>query len=136
MGYKYWTQAEDAELVLMREAKVSTKEIATALKRSPSSVMNRISTKGIPYGNTPSGVQNMRASRYRQSADMQIPYRIQNMLPDKQTGVLNSIQNTAKNQHSQQANRELDHSAYSEFAKGQLNPLVRILNGTNKKIVI
>lgn len=24
MGYKYWTQAEDAELVLMREAKVST----------------------------------------------------------------------------------------------------------------
>ena len=50
MGYKYWTQAEDAELVLMREAKVSTKEIAKALKRSPSSVMNRIAVKEIPYG--------------------------------------------------------------------------------------
>ena len=50
MGYKYWTQAEDAELVLMREAKVSTKEIAKALKRSPSSVMNRIAVKDIPYG--------------------------------------------------------------------------------------
>ena len=50
MGYKYWTQAEDAELVLMREAKVSTKEISRALNRSPSSVMNRIAVKEIPYG--------------------------------------------------------------------------------------
>ena len=50
MGFKYWTQAEDAELVLMREAKVSTKEISRALNRSPSSVMNRIAVKEIPYG--------------------------------------------------------------------------------------
>ena len=48
--YKYWTAADDAELVLMREAKVPTKEIAIALGRTPSSVMNRVSAKGIPYG--------------------------------------------------------------------------------------
>jgi hypothetical protein len=117
MGYKYWTQAEDAELVLMREAKVSTKEIATALKRSPSSVMNRISTKGIPYGNTPSGVQNMRASRYRQSADMQKPYRIQNLSPDKQTAFVKGQLN--HNPYIELG--EPDDSAYSEFTKGQLD---------------
>ena len=51
--YKYWTAADDAELVLMREAKVPTKEIAIALGRTPSAVMNRISAKGIPYGKEP-----------------------------------------------------------------------------------
>ena len=51
--YKYWTAADDAELVLMREAKVPTKEIAIALGRTPSSVMNRVSAKGIPYGKEP-----------------------------------------------------------------------------------
>jgi len=50
MGYKYWTAAEDAELVLMREAKVPTKIIAKDLKRSPSSVINRIHQKDLPYG--------------------------------------------------------------------------------------
>ena len=50
MGYKYWTAAEDAELVLMREAKVPTKIIARDLKRSPSSVINRIHQKDLPYG--------------------------------------------------------------------------------------
>ena len=64
---------------------------------------------------------DMRASCYRQSADMQIPYRIQNTPPDKQTGVLNSIQNTTKNQHQANPFRELDHSAYIEFVKGQLD---------------
>ena len=48
--YKPWTDADDAELVLMREARTSTKEIAIALGRTPSAVMNRISAKGIPYG--------------------------------------------------------------------------------------
>ena len=48
MGYKYWTAAEDAELVLMREAKVPTKIIARDLKRS--SVINRIHQKDLPYG--------------------------------------------------------------------------------------
>ena len=48
--YKPWTAADDAELVLMREARTSTKEIAIALGRTPSAVMNRISAKGIPYG--------------------------------------------------------------------------------------
>ena len=48
--HKPWTAADDAELVLMREAKVPTKEIAIALGRTPSAVMNRISAKGIPYG--------------------------------------------------------------------------------------
>ena len=48
--HKLWTAADDAELVLMREAKVPTKEIAIALGRTPSAVMNRISAKGIPYG--------------------------------------------------------------------------------------
>jgi len=38
--HKLWTAADDAELVLMREAKVPTKEIAIALGRTPSSVMN------------------------------------------------------------------------------------------------
>ena len=51
--YKYWTAAEDAELVLMREAKVPTKEIAIALGRTPSSVMNRINTQDVPYGKEP-----------------------------------------------------------------------------------
>ena len=51
--YKYWTAAEDAELVLMREAKVPTREIAEALKRTPSSVMNRINTQDVPYGKEP-----------------------------------------------------------------------------------
>ena len=48
--YKPWTDAENAELILMREAKTPTKEIAKALKRSPSSVINRINTQKIPYG--------------------------------------------------------------------------------------
>ncbi len=48
--HKPWTAADDAELVLMREAKVPTKEIAIALGRTPSAVMNRVSAKGIPYG--------------------------------------------------------------------------------------
>ena len=51
--YKPWTAADDAELVLMREAKVPTKEIAIALGRTPSAVMNRVSAKGIPYGKEP-----------------------------------------------------------------------------------
>ena len=51
--YKYWTAADDAELVLMREARTPTKEIAIALGRTPSAVMNRISAKGIPYGKEP-----------------------------------------------------------------------------------
>ena len=49
-NYKKWTAADDAELVLMREAKTPTKEIAIALGRTPSAVMNRISTKSVPYG--------------------------------------------------------------------------------------
>ena len=48
--YKGWTQADDAELVLMREAWVSTKEIARALNRTPSSVSNRISVLKLPVG--------------------------------------------------------------------------------------
>ena len=48
--YKKWTATDDAELVLMREAKTPTKEIAIALGRTPSAVMNRISTKSVPYG--------------------------------------------------------------------------------------
>jgi hypothetical protein len=65
---------------------------------------------------------------------MQTPYRIQNTPPDKQTGVLNSIQNTAKNQH--QANRELDHSAYIEFVKGQLdhNAYIELQKKRSKKV--
>lgn len=51
--HKPWTAADDAELVLMRETKVPTKEIAIALGRTPSSVMNRVSAKGIPYGKEP-----------------------------------------------------------------------------------
>lgn len=51
--YKPWTDADDAELVLMREARTPTKEIAIALGRTPSAVMNRISAKGIPYGKEP-----------------------------------------------------------------------------------
>mgnify|MGYP005625622669 CR=1 FL=1 len=47
---KPWTAADDAELVLMREAKTPTKEIARALNRTPSAVMNRIRNKQIPYG--------------------------------------------------------------------------------------
>jgi len=35
---------------LMREAKVPTKIIARDLKRSPSSVINRIHQKDLPYG--------------------------------------------------------------------------------------
>ena len=48
--YKKWSQADDAELTLMREARTSTKEIAKALKRTPTSVANRIATLGIPKG--------------------------------------------------------------------------------------
>ena len=51
--YKKWSQADDAELTLMREARTSTKEIAKALKRTPTSVTNRITTLGIPYGKGP-----------------------------------------------------------------------------------
>ncbi len=51
--YKKWTAAEDAGLVLMREAKTPTKEIAEALGRTPSSVIDRISAKGLPYGKEP-----------------------------------------------------------------------------------
>lgn len=51
--YKKWTAAEDAELVLMREAKVTTPEIARALGRTPSSVTGRISAKSVPYGKEP-----------------------------------------------------------------------------------
>lgn len=51
--HKPWTAADDAELVLMREARTPTKEIAIALGRTPSSVMNRVSAKGIPYGKEP-----------------------------------------------------------------------------------
>lgn len=71
---KPWTAADDAELVLMREAKTPTKEIARALGRTPSGVMNRIQKKK----NNKPWTYDMRASCYRQSADMQIPYRIQN----------------------------------------------------------
>ena len=48
--YKKWSQADDAELTLMREARTSTKEIAKALKRTPTSVTNRITALGIPKG--------------------------------------------------------------------------------------
>jgi len=50
--YKKWTQADDAELVLMREARVPVKEIAKALKRTPSAVANRVIVLGIPTGRT------------------------------------------------------------------------------------
>ncbi len=46
--YKKWTQADDAELVLMREARVPVKEIAKTLKRTPSAVANRVIALGIP----------------------------------------------------------------------------------------
>ena len=48
--YKKWTQADDAELVLMREARVPVKEIAKALKRTSSSVTNRIMSLSVPMG--------------------------------------------------------------------------------------
>ena len=48
--YKKWTQADDAELVLMREARVPVKEIAKTLKRTPSAVANRVIVLGIPKG--------------------------------------------------------------------------------------
>ena len=51
--YKKWSQADDAELTLMREARTSTKEIAKALKRTPTSVTNRITALGIPMGKGP-----------------------------------------------------------------------------------
>tara|TARA_B100000780_G_scaffold222601_1_gene161712 strand:+ start:204 stop:545 length:342 start_codon:yes stop_codon:yes gene_type:complete len=51
--YKSWSMADHAELVLMREARVPTKEIARALKRTPSSVVNHIYQHGIPYGKEP-----------------------------------------------------------------------------------
>ena len=50
--YKSWSMADHAELVLMREARVATKEIARALKRTPSSVVNHIYQHEIPYGRT------------------------------------------------------------------------------------
>jgi hypothetical protein len=48
--YKGWTPADDAELVLLREAITPTKEIAKVLKRTPSSVANRISILKLPVG--------------------------------------------------------------------------------------
>jgi hypothetical protein len=51
--YKKWTQADDAELVLMREARVPVKEIAKTLKRTPSAVANRVIVLGIPMGKSP-----------------------------------------------------------------------------------
>jgi hypothetical protein len=48
--YKGWTPADDAELVLLREAITPTKEIARVLKRTPSSVANRISILELPVG--------------------------------------------------------------------------------------
>ena len=48
--YKDWTPADDAELVLLREAITPTKEIARVLKRTPSSVANRISILELPVG--------------------------------------------------------------------------------------
>ncbi len=48
--YKDWTPADDAELVLLREAITPTKEIAKVLKRTPSSVANRISILKLPVG--------------------------------------------------------------------------------------
>ena len=48
--YKGWTQADDAELVLLREAAVSTKVIAIILKRTSSSVTNRITVLKLPVG--------------------------------------------------------------------------------------
>lgn len=110
---KPWTAADDAELVLMREAKTPTKEIARALGRTPSGVMNRIQKKK----NNKPWTYDMRASCYRQSADMQTPYRIQNLSPDKQTVFV-------KGQLNHRAYIEFgepDHSAYSEFVKGQLD---------------
>ena len=50
--YKKWTQADDAELVLMREARVPVKEIAKTLKRTPSAVANRVIVLGIPTSRT------------------------------------------------------------------------------------
>ena len=47
---KPWTAADDAELILMREAKTPTKEIARALGRTPSGVMSRIQNKKMRYG--------------------------------------------------------------------------------------
>jgi len=48
--YKDWTQADDAELVLLREAITPTKEIARVLKRTSSSVANRITVLKLPVG--------------------------------------------------------------------------------------
>tara|TARA_R110000737_G_scaffold290812_1_gene297434 strand:+ start:236 stop:580 length:345 start_codon:yes stop_codon:yes gene_type:complete len=48
--YKHWSMADDAELVMMRAAKVPTKIIARDLKRTPSSVVNRIYQNNIPWG--------------------------------------------------------------------------------------
>ena len=49
-AYKGWTQADDAELVLLREAITPTKQIAKLLKRTPSSVANRITILKLPVG--------------------------------------------------------------------------------------
>jgi hypothetical protein len=48
--YKGWTPADDAELLLLREAITPTKEIAKVLKRTPSAVANRISFLKLPMG--------------------------------------------------------------------------------------
>ena len=48
--YKGWTPADDAELLLLREAITPTKEIAKVLKRTPSAVANRISILKLPVG--------------------------------------------------------------------------------------
>ena len=110
---KPWTAADDAELVLMREAKTPTKEIARALGRTPSGVMNRIQKKK----NNKPWTYDMRASSYRQSADMQTPYRIQNLSPDEQTAFVKGQLN-----HKPYIEfGEPDDSAYSEFTKGQLD---------------
>ena len=61
--YKKWTQADDAELVLMREARVPVKEIAKTLKRTPSAVANRVIVLGIPVGRTKSKIKTVQGSQ-------------------------------------------------------------------------
>ena len=65
--YKKWTQADDAELVLMREARVPVKEIAKALKRTPSAVANRVIVLGIPVGRTKSKIKTVQGSQPKPS---------------------------------------------------------------------
>jgi len=65
--YKKWTQADDAELVLMREARVPVKEIAKTLKRTPSAVANRVIVLGIPVGRTKSKIKTVQGSQPKPS---------------------------------------------------------------------